>query len=40
MAKSAMQSLGLEKVVWIPTGKPGYRKPPVAHYIVENKLYR
>ena len=30
MAKSAMQSLGLEKVLWIPTGKPGYRKPPVA----------
>ncbi len=30
MAKTAMQSLGLEKVLWIPTGKPGYRKPPVA----------
>lgn len=30
MAKSAMQSLGLEKILWIPTGKPGYRKPPVA----------
>lgn len=25
-----MQSLGLEKILWIPTGKPGYRKPPVA----------
>jgi nicotinate-nucleotide adenylyltransferase len=25
-----MQSLGLEKVLWIPTGKPGYRTPPVA----------
>ena len=30
MAKTAMHSLGLEKVLWIPTGKPGYRKPPVA----------
>jgi len=25
-----MQSLGLDKILWIPTGKPGYRKPPVA----------
>ena len=25
-----MQSLGLEKVLWIPTGKPDYRKPVVA----------
>jgi nicotinate-nucleotide adenylyltransferase len=25
-----MHSLGLEKVLWIPTGKPDYRKPPVA----------
>ena len=30
MAKTAMQSLGLDRVLWIPTGKPGYRKPPVA----------
>ncbi|MBV9191941.1 MAG: nicotinate (nicotinamide) nucleotide adenylyltransferase [Betaproteobacteria bacterium] len=30
MARTAMQSLGLERVLWIPTGKPGYRKPPVA----------
>ena len=30
MAKTARQSLGLEKILWIPTGKPGYRKPPVA----------
>jgi len=30
MAKTAMQSLGLAKVLWIPTGKPGYRNPPVA----------
>lgn len=25
-----MQSLGLERILWIPTGKPGYRNPPVA----------
>ena len=30
IAQTAMQSLGLAKVLWIPTGKPGYRKPPVA----------
>jgi nicotinate-nucleotide adenylyltransferase len=30
IAKSAMQSLGLDRILWIPTGKPGYRKPPVA----------
>jgi nicotinate-nucleotide adenylyltransferase len=30
IARTAMQSLGLAKVLWIPTGKPGYRKPPVA----------
>jgi nicotinate-nucleotide adenylyltransferase len=30
IAKSAMQSLGLERILWIPTGKPGYRNPPVA----------
>ena len=30
IAKTALQSLGLAKVLWIPTGKPGYRKPPVA----------
>ncbi len=30
IAKTAMQSLGLAKVLWIPTGKPGYRKAPVA----------
>lgn len=30
MARTAMQSLGLESILWIPTGKPGYRKPPVA----------
>ena len=30
IAKTALQSLGLAKILWIPTGKPGYRKPPVA----------
>ena len=30
IAKTAMQSVGLAKVLWIPTGKPGYRKAPVA----------
>src|ERR671934_2363491 len=30
IAKTARQALGLDKVLWIPTGKPGYRKPPVA----------
>ena len=25
-----MQSLGLGRILWIPTGRPGYRKPPVA----------
>ncbi|HEY5898381.1 MAG TPA: nicotinate-nucleotide adenylyltransferase [Burkholderiales bacterium] len=30
IAKTAMHSLGLQRILWIPTGKPGYRKPPVA----------
>jgi len=30
IAKTAMQKLGLDRMRWIPTGKPGYRKPPVA----------
>jgi nicotinate-nucleotide adenylyltransferase len=30
IAKTAMQTLALDKILWIPTGKPGYRKPPVA----------
>jgi len=30
LAKTAAQSLALRKILWIPTGKPGYRKPPVA----------
>lgn len=30
IADAAMRSLRLDRVLWIPTGKPGYRKPPVA----------
>ena len=30
IASTARQRLGLERVLWIPTGKPGYRRPPVA----------
>ena len=30
IAKTAMQKLGLDKILWIPTGRPGYRKAPVA----------
>jgi nicotinate-nucleotide adenylyltransferase len=30
IASTAMDKLGLDKILWIPTGKPGYRKPPVA----------
>ena len=30
IAKSALQKLGLARILWIPTGRPGYRKPPVA----------
>jgi nicotinate-nucleotide adenylyltransferase len=30
IAKTALQSLGLDRILWIPTGKPGYRTPPVA----------
>ena len=30
IAGSAMEQLGLDTILWIPTGKPGYRKPPVA----------
>ena len=36
IAKSAMQELGLARILWIPTGRPGYRKPPVAS--VEDRL--
>ena len=31
MAKAALEQLGLDKVLWVPTGQPGwYREPPVA----------
>jgi nicotinate-nucleotide adenylyltransferase len=30
MARAALDALGLDRVLWIPTGVPGYRKPPVA----------
>jgi nicotinate-nucleotide adenylyltransferase len=30
MARAALEQLGLDRVLWIPTGAPGYRKPPVA----------
>jgi len=30
MAQAAMRSLRLDRMLWIPTGKPDYRKPPVA----------
>jgi nicotinate-nucleotide adenylyltransferase len=30
IASTARERLGLERVLWIPTGNPGYRKPPVA----------
>ena len=30
IAEAAMKSLRLDRVLWIPTGKPDYRKPPVA----------
>jgi nicotinate-nucleotide adenylyltransferase len=30
IARTATQALGLDRILWIPTGKPGYRKPPVA----------
>jgi nicotinate-nucleotide adenylyltransferase len=30
IARIALQSLGLDKILWIPTGRPDYRKPPVA----------
>jgi nicotinate-nucleotide adenylyltransferase len=36
IAKTAMQKLGLARILWIPTGRPGYRKPPVAS--VEDRL--
>ena len=30
IAQSALEWLGLEAILWIPTGAPGYREPPVA----------
>ena len=36
IARTATQALGLDKILWIPTGKPDYRKPPVAS--VEQRL--
>jgi nicotinate-nucleotide adenylyltransferase len=30
IARLALDQLGLEKILWMPTGSPGYRRPPVA----------
>jgi nicotinate-nucleotide adenylyltransferase len=30
MARAALEQLNLDRVLWMPTGNPGYRKPPVA----------
>ena len=30
IARAALETLGLRKILWIPTGTPGYREPPVA----------
>jgi nicotinate-nucleotide adenylyltransferase len=30
MARAALDELALDRILWIPTGAPGYRKPPVA----------
>lgn len=30
IARSALEELGLGGILWIPTGAPGYRAPPVA----------
>ncbi|HEX7054740.1 MAG TPA: nicotinate (nicotinamide) nucleotide adenylyltransferase [Burkholderiales bacterium] len=30
MARAALEQLALERVLWIPTGAPRYREPPVA----------
>ncbi len=30
MARAALDELQLDRILWIPTGVPGYRKPPVA----------
>jgi nicotinate-nucleotide adenylyltransferase len=30
IARAALERLGLERILWLPTGAPGYRRPPVA----------
>ena len=30
IAGAALDALGLARILWIPTGTPGYRRPPVA----------
>ena len=30
MARAALEHLKLDKILWIPTGKPGYRQAPIA----------
>ena len=30
IASAALRVLGLERILWLPTGAPAYRKPPVA----------
>jgi nicotinate-nucleotide adenylyltransferase len=30
MARAALEALGLERILWIPTGAPGYRSAPIA----------
>ena len=30
MARTALDELALDRILWIPTGAPGYRKPPAA----------
>ena len=29
-ARAALERLGLERILWLPTGTPGYRQPPIA----------
>jgi len=41
IARAALAALGAEKILWMPTGAPGYRAPPVvsgAHRIAMLKL--
>jgi nicotinate-nucleotide adenylyltransferase len=30
MARAALHDLQLQQILWMPTGRPGYRQPPVA----------